>query len=514
MSVQELNQVHRRYIKVSNAFKSAWTFHQFIQGLRKVFIEDGPESYSADFQSVYNDLKQVSKILSEVTVDQAGQQLDAVEDGLRPLIECLLTADEQVSPGLLRQFFQRVKNYDDNILSQLVKFYLYFRGEDGWHWDRLDKADYLSTKVCEEYQDTGDIFVMRDRTHVREMAEGFWTALGVTPVAGQELDELLGQIETLRLKIAGTDSIDDIHEHQMVQRYRAFKHQLGDQFFQPQVLAAIIETNLVLKNNVQRLYQRDEQRIVAEYQQVFDLERETPGNIDLSGEMGQFRESVERFEKQLEGDGNIRLEDIATLREQMRHLLPQLRPKSNDNIGPQPPPPELREFLNEEGQLEPPMQGSGLESEYLAEQFSTVVSVLDDTNSTLEPRKVVLQPEVFSLGIEAREVLAYRRLYGGKPGDREREEVILRTAALRIRIESDVEEVRGILDDSSVSRDTPIFLQAQVTLRYSDLALRRLNHLMELAVLESDAAEAKAIQRLRMKLMRAYSGLWLLIYKE
>ena len=124
-----------------------------------------------------------------------------MEANLQPLIETLLQADDQVSPGLLRQFFQRVKNYDDNILSQLVKFYLYFRG-DGWNWDRLDKADYLSTKVCEEYQDTGDIYLPRDRTHIRETAEGFWAALGVAPPDDGELAAAASEIEALRGEIA------------------------------------------------------------------------------------------------------------------------------------------------------------------------------------------------------------------------------------------------------------------------------------------------------------------------
>lgn len=515
MSVQELNRVHRRYIKVSNAFKSAWTFHQFLQGLRKVFMEDSPSDYPADFQSVYNDLKEVSKILSEVTVDQAGQQLDAVEEGLKPLIESLLAADEQVSPGLLRQFFQRVKNYDDNILSQLVKFYLYFRGSDGWHWDRLDKADYLSTKVCEEYQDSDDHFLLRDRTHVREIAEGFWAALEADPVADAQLDGLIEKIEDMRRSIAGTSSIDDLHKDNIVRRYRAFKHQLGDSFFQPRVLPAIMETNLVLKNHVQQLYRRDEQRIIAEYQQVFDLERETPADVHLRTEMAEFRESVERFEKQLQGDGNIRLEDLAVLRKQVRDILPRLQPELEADIGPLPPPPEVREYLGDEGEGEAsPATVSDPESEYVEEQLESVVSVLDDTNSTLEARKIVMQPQVFSLGIETREVLAYRRLFGQEPCDRQREEVILRSAALRIRIAGDVEELQSVLDDSSSTRGTPAIDHARTTLRYADLALRRLDHLVQQAVLDADSAGARTLLRLKMKMMQACSGLWLQVYKE
>lgn len=514
MSVQELNRVHRRFIKVSNSFKSAWTFHQFVQGLRKVFIEEGPEEYQADFQTVYTDLKEVSKILGEATVDEAERQLDAVEEGLTPLIDVLLAADAQISPGLLRQFFQRVKNYDDNILSQLVKFYLYFRGDEGWNWDRLDKADYLSTKVCEEYQDSSDQYVVRDRTHVRETAEGFWAALEGQEVGSAELEELIRKIGAFRTEMSQVASIDELHDGQLVQRYRAFKHELGDRFFQPKILQAIAETNLGVKNHVHQLYRRDEQRIIAEYQQVFDLERETPVDLQLRGEMTAFREAVERFEKQLQGDGNIRLEDLGLLRERVRQLLPRLQPGLPAEPGPMPPPPEIREYLAEE-KPGPPAAGTVSPADsYVEEQFRSIVAVLDDTNSTLEPRKVVLQPEVFSLGIEAREVLAYRRHFSDAPCDRFREECILRAAAMRVRIESDVEEILSILDDSGMSRDAPAFLQARTTLRHAEFALRRLEHLEHQAVLEAETADVRPLMRLKVKLMRLYSGLWLLVYKD
>ncbi len=515
MSVQELNQVHRRYIKISNGFKSAWTFHQFIQGLRKVFIEDGPASYPADFQSLYDELKQVSTNLSELTVELASQQLDEVESGLQPLIETLLQADDQVSPGLLRQFFQRVKNYDDNILSQLVKFYLYFRGDD-WNWDRLDKADYLSTKVCEEHQDTNDTYIPRDRTHTRETAEGFWAALGAAaPTPESELAEATADLDALRQEIDAVASIDELHEKKIVRRYRDFKHRLGDIFFEPSILQSIIETNLVLKNHVQKLYHRDEQRIVAEYQQVFDLERETPPiDLELQEELAEFRKAVERYEQQLQGGDDVRLEHLATLRERVRDLLPRLQPETPE---PEPEPlhPEVRSFLTEQEDLEePPAAAPQLEDEHLEEEYQSVIAVLDDTNPAMELRKVVLQPEIFALGIDVREVVAYRRLFSQASSDQPREQAILRGAALRVRIKNDVDEIRGILDDTASARDAPAYVLARATLRHAASALSNYEPLIEQAVLDGESGEGRDLLRLKIKLMRAYSGLWLLIYKE
>ena len=121
MSVQELNRVHHRYIRISNFFKSAWTFHQFIQGMQKVFPDLEITHYPDAFQGIYGRLKEISQKLSETTVQATNAELDRVKEQLAPMIQGMLSSDDSLSPALLRLFFQRVKNYDDNILSQLVR---------------------------------------------------------------------------------------------------------------------------------------------------------------------------------------------------------------------------------------------------------------------------------------------------------------------------------------------------------------------------------------------------------
>ncbi len=499
MAVQDLNRVHRRYIHVSNGFKSAWTFHQFIQGLRKLFVEDGPPDYPADFQAVYSDLKEVSQNLSEQTTELASRQLDDVERGLAPLVQALLAADKEVSPGLLRRFFQRVKNYDDNILSQLVKFYLYFRDSGGWESDRLDKADYLTTKVSEEYLEEREIFVLRDRTHVREVTQGFWAALAAEEIDDTEAEALGAELETFRGEMSTVDSIDDLHQKNLVQRYRDFKHRLGDTFFHPKVMPAIVETNLVLKNQTQQLYHRDEQRIIAEYQQVFELERDVPVDVQLKEELDQFREAVDRFEERLQKE-NVRLEELANLREKVRELMPKLQPEMPEML----PAPEKA--------AGEPMVSA--DDAYVAEPYAAIFAALDDTDSMTDPKRIALQPEVFGLRLEAREVVAYRRLSSRSDCDRGLEEFLLRAAALRVRMDNEVEEIKGILDDTAITREAPVFAVARASVRRADLVLRRFEHLMEQTVLGGETAGGQELQVLKMRMMRTYAGLWLMVNKD
>lgn len=502
MAEHDLNQVHRRYISLSNTFKSAWTFHQFLQGLKKVFSEIGANGYSADFQSVYTRLKKASDNLNESTVAEAVGELQAVETQLATAIAALHTADRAVSPGLLRQFFQRVKNFDDNILSQLLKFYLYSRG-GSWEDDQLDKADYVLTKLCEEYRDDQQRYVVREATHLREVAQGLWSALGVPEVAAVEVATARERVAEVQQALAAASSIDELYQAGLVERYRDLKHELGDLLFQPEILPGVVATNLMLKNAVQDLYRREEERIVAEYQQIFELERDAPMDGDLSEELTEFRRAVESFEGRLQKQG-LRLDELGRLRDKVRKLLPRLQSAAlDDEADPVVPPRELREAA-------PGTLDSGEES-VLDPQVERLVERLDNISGTMEAKKVALQPEVYALGVQAREVRAYRRLYGGEPCDRARESLVLRAAALRIRIEEEVEEIRGLLDESAHTRSAPVFDRARVTNRLGDLFLRRFDHEIDQALGSGDAEEALALRYLKMRLMRSHSGLWLIV---
>ncbi|MEL7058390.1 MAG: hypothetical protein AAGN46_00030 [Acidobacteriota bacterium] len=507
MSVQMLNQVHRRYIRASNHFKSAWTFQQFAHGLRKTFglSFDSPEPRPDEFQEVYADLKRVSQNLAETTVRDADQQLDEIARRLGQLVQFLIALDGEVSPGTVRQFFQRVKSHDDKILSQLVKFYLYSRQDEPWAHQQLDKADYLVTKLCETFSDPHESFMLRDRTHVREVAQGLWAALARAEPSETALEERRSEIAALRGEIELVESMDGLHEARLVPRYRDLKHSLGDQYFHPRLLPDILAANLALKNHVHRLYQREEQRIVAEYQQVFELERDVPIGVQLGEELSDFRQTVERFEQQLAGD-DLKLDQVVELRRQVRDLVPKLRPGSAAHAGDQ---------LDHRGRSDAiaPAAVEERSGAGVAEQRQAIVAALDDTNATIDAAKIALLPEIFSLGIGPREVTAYRRLYGDLPCDRVFESFLLDGAALRVRVEQDVAEIKGLLDESKHDRNSAVFQTARATCRRADRVLREYSHRLEQCVLEGDSVEAAAVQRLRMRMMRAYSGLWLMIHR-
>src|SRR5207237_4823547 len=53
MSVSEIGLLHARYVRLSDRFKSIWTYHQFASGLFKNLL-GMPLPYAIDFQKIYD----------------------------------------------------------------------------------------------------------------------------------------------------------------------------------------------------------------------------------------------------------------------------------------------------------------------------------------------------------------------------------------------------------------------------------------------------------------------------
>jgi hypothetical protein len=118
---------------------------------------------------------------------------------------------------------------------------------------------------------------------------------------------------------------------------------------------------------------------------------------------------------------------------------------------------------------------------------------------------------VYHLRLEAREVVAYRRLYITNEGDPELENFLLEAAALRLRINQEAAEITELLDESAVTRDAPVFVRARQSTRLADEYVQRFSNLIMSAVQDGNTTEAQQLQLLRMRLIRDYSGLWLLV---
>jgi hypothetical protein len=515
-TVQELSVLHRRYADVSHRFRAAWTYHQFLQSLGKTLLQRVEDQHSTEFQNLYAGLKEISQSLNASEGEKVRTRLEAIDRRLTELIEALDEEDSKVTPDLLRQFFRRVKNYDDKILSQLVRLHLYAHPVGApWLPERVDKVDFLLARLSEEVDERTGELVLRDHRQLQDVFQGLWLLTGAAPPSDQAVEERRAEIDGIRLQMNGVEDLDALNEAGLIRRYRDVKHGLGDLFFHPELLLPLAETNLVFKSRIQKLYRQEEQRIVAEYQRVFELEREVPFGTELDRELAEFREEIERFEEQLQRE-EFRLGDIALIRQRVKSLLPRLtagRTPTGERPSVQGTAMDTGEHILHQAGVASGASLAGPQEDLIGDYYRHLLETLKEINPGLPPERVILKPEVFALRIEAREVEAYRRVFGRAECDRDLEHFLLEAAALRMRVNEEAQEITGLLDETSVTGDSIVFARARLTARAADAYLWRFNHVLNEMMLVGNVAECRQIQLLRMRLMRDYSGLWLLAYR-
>lgn len=558
-TVEELSGLHQRYLALSNRFKAVWTFHQFLQGLSKILAEDQATAPTISFQALYGELKSLAKDLNSDDISSVSKRLDDTAQRLDEKTAQLIRQDAVIPPSRLRQFFDRVRSYDRRILIQLLRAYLYIRLQRGWTEDLVDKADFLATRLGDELAEGDRPAIERDpRLSRRDVWRGLWMLLGAEDPPPERVEDAVMEVRTLREAMAQTKSLDQFNELGLIAGYRRLKHSLGDAFFYPPILEEVVHTNLYLRTSIGDFFEREEQRIAGEYQQVFELEREAlqieTGLQGLSGgldaELQDFRGEVRRFESQLEKK-ELRLDEVARLRARARDLIPRLQqsgpeapavgeaesqaPSQTDATvppprAPEPPPP------GRPSPAPPPMPGPApansvvatptpvpltrsatlrirtANAELLGDPLRRVLAFLERTNWDDPPEVVVGLPDLNALRLEPREVLAYRRLHAPESAHLELEQFVLEAGALRLRVTAQAEEIvaqRGGLHTEGDAHAASA--NGRVLCHLAGQFERRLDLFLQEAVQAGDVIEARALQHLRMRLLREYSGLWLLV---
>lgn len=309
----------------------------------------------------------------------------------------------------------------------------------------------------------------------------------------------------IRRELGSVGDLGELTQNRLVAQYRDLKWTLGRFLIHPDILTAVVETNLALKNKVRQHFHLEEQRILSDSQRIFELEGQVMMDGQLDQQLSEFRRSFEDFE-QKQRTANVKLDDLAFLRRQVEGLMPRLtKPTVTavDSDGP-----------SHVASGERPST-AGMPSlstgETLGSHYEEIVESLGGTDNQAPPKHVALSREIYHLRLEPREVTSFRRLHVAVEGDEELERFLLESAALRLRINQEAGEITELLDETAVTKDAPVFARARNTTKVADAYVQRFGAYVDAAIQDGAFGEAQQLQLLRMRLIRDYSGLWLLV---
>src|ERR1051325_10814792 len=386
MSVAEIGLLHGRYVRLTDRFKAIWTHHQFASAVFKTFLKQ-PLPYTVDFQKIYERIKAVMPMINATQSAEAASALALSELAVERTTTQLLRADDEISASHLRRFFEKLKRQDENIVHFLIKFYLYAGAVDG---DRRDKVDFLFTRIGEENTERGEYW-SRDSLEFRE--------------------RVIRQIRAMRDEIQSAELLDELTERGLLKNARAFKHALGDLYFQPDVLLAIVELNVSTKNKYLRLYHQDEERIVEDSQKLMEhgdaIERNFGDtNPELIEEIARFRDFKERFDSS-RADSNVKHDVITQLKHSMTNILSQLDRGLATEADVEELPPT---FFDHAQQVENITSRFGNDA-VLHDHLLRIAAAVDIADPSVMPEEVVEFPNVRDLRLEAWEIAAYQKLF-------------------------------------------------------------------------------------------------------
>ena len=323
-SIVDLKTLHDAYTRLTEKFKTFWTFHQFLQGVHKTFFGDAP-GYQIDFQGLYDQIKSVTTILNVQPPPVVMDQINQLDGRLDVVYRALSADDEKIAASWVRRFFEKVRTEDEKLLLAILRFYFHSRQVSP---EAIDKMDFLVTLVGARRSLDDGRYLPR---FPQELTKLFAALLGLvrrSPAPAAELTAAVKALGLIRQDIDGCDRFEDLTEKKILDSLRTVKHRLGPAYYDTNVLSAILEANLAAKNRFQTLYRNEERRIFESSQQLLDIERELSrrpevADADLQEEFRRFRQFKEEFDKN-RNEGEIRHGQVTRLAEAIDQLMARL----------------------------------------------------------------------------------------------------------------------------------------------------------------------------------------------
>lgn len=515
MSVAELSALHGRYIRLTDRFKSSWTFHQYVSGVFRSLLAD-PLPYTIDFQKTYEEIKTIGGTLTPGRAPEALKAINAGEMTLGRIAASLLEADDRITPSVLRRFFEQLKKQDETIVHNLIKFYLYSDAVEG---DRRDKLDYLLTRIGE--RSLAPHAPASEAAEFRERVAGLVGVLRIAVPPDSEIAQIIRAIRSMQEEIEAVGRFDDLTGKNLLRNARTFKHRIGDLYFHPDVVVAIVGLNVAARNKFLALYQEEEKRVLEDADKLMMHGRAIERNFgetnpDLVDEITRFREYKDRFDEQRE-QSNVKHDIFTQLKSSITNILAQLDRGLGDLDAGMPD--EIPEPLVEGGDEDLREIAVGFDDrDIVLPQLRRIASAIEHCDMMLTPEQMSETKRMRELRVEPWEIAAYEKLIGRRPADSPEDDedlwrLYLRAAALRVRLDEEATAM-AMTSAAGITSEEAVLERAKQSLDLAKELDEAFGALLEEAVYYTNAKMLRQLYRSRFRLLRCYSGLWLIYDRQ
>ena len=512
MSVAEIGLLHGRYVRLSDRFKSLWTYHQFASGVFKNLIP-APLPYKIDFQTTYDRIKSASVTLNASHVNDAAAAIGLCELALDRASSQLLRADDEVSASVLRRCFEKVRRQEENVVFFLIKFYFYAEALDG---DRRDKLDYLFTRIGEDFVPDRNQYLSRDTLEFRENIIGLVSLLRPIEAPHEEVARLIRAVRSIRDDIQSARAFEELTDRNLLKNARLFKHRLGHLYFHPDILMAIVELNVSTKNKFLKLYTEEEHRIVGDAQKLLEhgpaIERNFGGtNPGLREEIARFREFKQQFDDS-RASSNLKADVVTHLKQSLGIVLAQLdRGLGADEHEAVAEVPSW--FFSEAEQTEAVLRRFPNDP-HLHTYLIRIAGAVEVADPNVMPEEIASFPNIQELRLEPWEIAAHQKLMERRApeADEDTEElwrIYLRAAALRIKVDEEATLLAASIG-AGIQAEPELLARAKMSLDCGKELDEQFNDFLHEAVYYSNPKILHQLYRSRFRLLRGFSGLWLI----